>query len=132
MSADLERLPEEIDAATRHQMDLALMKARDIEGTMLNDLEVAMNLVKRYQVAMKSACLPDPNEHQANTLLRKYKMIRDPNESTSSRHARQARELENARARLAEVREKKQIESSKPKQIEAPKEDEIVDAEVVE
>lgn len=139
MSQDLERLPDQIDPQTQHMLDLALMKARDIEGTYLNDLETALNMIRQYRRSLSMVGAPDPNGTAATDILKKYKMYgevkRPKNEDDTTRRDRQARELEQALTALTSARAEAAL-IPPPKQLGAGRSEdldvEIVDAEVVE
>lgn len=143
MSQDVECLPDQIDPQTQHMLDLALMKARDIEGTYLNDLEAALNMIRQYRRSLTMVGAPDPNGTAATDMLKKYKMYgevkRPKNKDENACRDRQARELEQALTALSSARAQAAL-SPPPKQLmaargEDPGEDldeEVVNAEVVE
>jgi hypothetical protein len=139
MSADLERLPDQIDPQTQHMLDLALMKARDIEGTYLSDLEAALNMIRQYRRSLSMVGAPDPNGTAATNMLKKYNMYgaikRPKDEDDTARRDRQARELtqalttlSSARAQAALMPPPKQLGTGRSEDLDV----EIVDAEVVE
>lgn len=77
MSAMTDLVPYEGDGITpemRAQMDMALEKAREIEGTILNDLQAALNLIRSYQRSLDTLLANDPHLVEARALLHKYKM----------------------------------------------------------
>ena len=56
------------------QMWDALNKALEVHGTVINDLQFAINAILQYRRALKMLGGPDPQESAAEYLIMKYKM----------------------------------------------------------
>lgn len=80
------------------QMRDALEKALAIQGTVINDLESAINCILQMERALSMVGAPNPHEATAAYLKGKYKM----NNSAASKTATEARKLLEAGGGLEE------------------------------
>lgn len=71
------------------QLKDALEKALEIQGTVISDLEAAINCILQMERGLRLACIPNPHEATANYLKQKYKMGRQK----ASRHNKAAHRL---------------------------------------
>jgi hypothetical protein len=66
------------------QMREALEKALEIQGTVVNDLQAAINCILQMERAMKLLYVPNPHEVTAQYLKNKYNMGSAAAEKTAS------------------------------------------------
>jgi hypothetical protein len=86
------------DRSYDEQMRDALEKALSIQGTVINDLEAAINCIMQMERALSMVGAPNPHEATAVYLKGKYKM----NNNAASKNTAEARKLLEAGGGLEE------------------------------
>lgn len=103
------------------QIKDALLKALEIQGTVLSDLEAAINCIIQMERPLHMFGIPNPHEATAVYLKKKYKMERQ-----------KAQDLESQVKRLTSGPDLHPIEVVEPKVELVESTDDIVDGEIVE
>jgi len=98
MSVDLVPFEYSDNRSYDEQIRDALEKALTIQGTVINDLESAINCILQMERAMRMCGVPNPHETTAAYLKGKYRM----NHSATSKTTAEARKLLEAGGGLEE------------------------------